>query len=245
MKLVAKITRKYYKRDIVEYPEGVVIFESSTPGSYDVDLVSGQYEIICVGAGGGGAAACNSWCCSAGGGSGGYSNVLQNVSEGTYTAVVGAGGAGTGQVAYGTAGSGGDSSFDTVVGYGGAGGFAHGYNGAWTGGAGGTGTTTNGNTGTSGNNYSTRNYTPGGGAASVYNGYGVGGGAYTCYYKSGFSSTKRKEGGTQPGGSGYVKVTCYAEITITPGTAEDYDFYEDIPEMNAVVNNNKLYAFNR
>lgn len=226
MKLVAKITRKYYKREIVEYPEGVVKFESSTPGNYDVDLVSGKYEIICVGAGGGGVDSEESaWSHKqGGGGSGGYSKLSDTaISSGSYDIVVGAGAGSIFTYGGATAQPGGNSTFgnDICVGYGGGGGSAS-YGGS-SGGAGGQGNISNGNNGRTGQNA---------GGASVYGGYGSGG---YCNNRNVVVS----------GGSGYVKVTCYAEITITPGTAEDYDFYEDIPGFQAVVNNNKLYAFDR
>lgn len=212
MKLPVKITRKYYKRGIVEYPEGVVKFESSTPGTYNIDIEKdGLYEIICVGGGGGGVRwRAGSWDDKAGGGSGGYSNLTQNLTKNSYNIAVGAGGGWTNSGGR-YAGSGGTSSFANIVNAtGGQGGYR------LKSCSGGTGITQNGNGGT-----------PSAAGASVYNGYGAGGYA------------------DRNGGSGYVKVTCFSEETIVPGTAEDYDFYEDVPEFQAVTNNNKLYAFDR
>lgn len=234
MKLVAKINRKYYKREIVEYPEGVVKFESAIAGTYSASLNAGQYEIICVGGGGGGAQTGDTRSFNTGaGGSGGYSNELVQLTAGDYEAIVGAGGA-VSRAWWPTntfGGQGGTSSFAGVEATGGAGGGAGGQ-GVW-GGAGGTGATANGNTGSAGGGKNV--YYPGG--ASVYNGYGLGGNGY-----SGNASTMA---GSSPGGAGYIKVTCFSEEISVPSTADDYDFYEDVPIMNAVVNNNKLYAFNR
>lgn len=234
MKLPAKITRKYYKREIVEYPEGMVKFESSTPGTYPTSLNAGQYGIICVGGGGGGAQTGNTRSYNTGaGGSGGYSNESVQLTVGTYEAIVGAGGA-VSRAWWSTntfGGQGGTSSFAGVEATGGEGGRAGGQ--GTYGGNGGTGTTANGNKGTNGGG---KNVSYAGGA-SVYNGYGKGGNGY-----SGNASTMAY---STDGTAGYVKVTCFSEEFRVPGTAEDYDFYEDVPTINAVVNNNKLYAFDR
>lgn len=144
------------------YTPDQVIFESSTPGTYSVDiLTNGKYEIICVGAGGGGVRYGNGGFIPyqyAGGGSGGYSNSIQNLTEGTYSITVGGGGGWTNNGGN-HAGTGGTSSFSDIVNAtGGQGGLRLGT------GSGGVGITQNGNTGTT---------TAAG--ASVYGGYGAGG----------------------------------------------------------------------
>ena len=183
------IPRIYYGNKLVYQSDGSV-FESSTAGTYTLVIpATAYYSIILVGAGGG----CASWGgyysngytfnSSGGGGSGAYVHGTQRISAGTYTIVVGGGGAGGRNAGIGaqqvTAGNGGDSSAFGQIAGGGKGGYTsnNGY-----GGAGGTATTTL--TGESGNAGGGMNYVVGAnaypvqnisGGASKYGGYGAGG----------------------------------------------------------------------
>ena len=49
-----KIKEGYLNGEKVYSSGGVIIFESSTAGTYTVELSSGKYEITCVAGGGGG-----------------------------------------------------------------------------------------------------------------------------------------------------------------------------------------------
>lgn len=113
---------------LVEQPYDIdeVVFESSTAGTYSVDLAAnGKYEVICIAGGGGGLVWKRSGYASVeyGGGSGsGFDCVLQ-LSTGTYSIVVGKGGtllktSSTSKDAE----SGGNSQFGTSYAYGGSGG---------------------------------------------------------------------------------------------------------------------------
>lgn len=174
-----------------QYSSNQVLFESSTPNTYTLEILDdGVYNVICVGGGGGGASSrSDDTGTGAGGGSGGYSNETIYLTKGTYSVIVGQGGAQatSWRSAYAYGGTGGDSSFGGVVGGGGGGGTA--YRNGWVsiGGAGGTGSTTTGNTGYG----ESTTYTP-----SVYEGYGRGGWGY------GSTSTNARNGE-----SGYVKIT--------------------------------------
>jgi len=144
------------------YTPDQVIFESSTPGTYSVDiLTTGKYEVICVGGGGGGVRWGNGNILAyqyAGGGSGGYSNLIQTLVKDNYTVIIGGGGGWTSNGAN-YAGTGGTSSFSDIVNAtGGQGGKRSSTC------SGGVGITQNGNGGT-----------PSTAGASVYNGYGKGG----------------------------------------------------------------------
>lgn len=131
-------------------PAGQVIFESSTAGTYEINIPKSQnYYIQLVGGGGGGRYAHVST--DSGGGSGGYVYGTIHIPAGIYTLIVGKGGAS------GTAG--GDSVFVEQIAGGGK---------SRTSYAGGTCTTTlnyiNGKAGGSGKT-----------GQSVYEGYGAGG----------------------------------------------------------------------
>ena len=246
MKTVFKreITRYYYKMDVVEYPEGLVKFESSTPGTYSVELTDGIYEITCV-AGGSGGTGLNQTIKlgkqtiymgqAMGGGSGsGFSGTF-TLTEGTYSITVGAGSGGAYNASIGAGGS--SSVSGVVTCYGGG---SHATNGVGAGGAAPTVSleatnitlNTAGNAGGSATSTS-RNCTAAGGA-SVYGGYGAGGSATSATAASG------------SGGPGYVKILAFQEIAVVPGTAEDYDFYEDVINDSQNVcqlENNSLKAF--
>ena len=73
-------------------PSGTVIFNSSTAGTYTVNIpVDGNYQIIAVGGGGEGGTYLNyTMQVSSYGYGGGYINVYANLTSGSYTAVVGA-----------------------------------------------------------------------------------------------------------------------------------------------------------
>lgn len=205
-----------------------VVFESSTPGSYTLNLLAaGTYRIICVGAGGGAAAVStyklnsnpsDPWHNAqavAGGGSGGYSQSTVSLSAGAHYIQVGSGGAGssgyndTGSAVSLTGSTGGGSTFDsTILAYPGGGGYAYAkstsssHDRSATGGGGGPGTTTNGNAGSADSHGSNSAYSgtiTASGGASVYGGYGTGGSA---------SATGMNNHPTaNNGGNGYVKVT--------------------------------------
>lgn len=197
MKLVAKITRKYYKREVVEYPEGIVVFESGNAGSYSITIEKNATIHLDM-CGGGGNGYNPSWFSLRTGGSGAYIYGDTDIEKGTYTVIVGA--------------NGGNSSFlDNIAGGGGHAGSSNGAGGIAT-------VVSSGLTGSNGSAGSTT------------------------------SRIANRGGGHQGNGAGqvgYVKIVILSEETITPGTAEDYDFYEDISTISAVVNNNKLYAFDR
>ena len=72
-------------------PAGTIIFESSTAGTYNIEIpVDGLYQIIAVGAGGnGGKVPYGTLVLSVAGYGGGYINVYKTLTAGTYTGVVG------------------------------------------------------------------------------------------------------------------------------------------------------------
>lgn len=205
-----------------------VVFESSTPGSYTLNLLAaGTYRIICVGAGGGAAAVSTykgiilddhpqTALAVAGGGSGGYSQSTVSLSAGAHYIQVGSGGAGssgyngTGSAVSLTGNTGGGSTFDsTILAYPGGGGYAYAksnppstHDRSATAGSGGAGITANGNAGgsdTYGNSSAYSGTINASGGASVYGGYGAGGSA---------SATGNNNHPTaNNGGNGYVKVT--------------------------------------
>lgn len=43
----------------------------------------------------------------------------------------------------------------------------------------------------------------------------------------------------------FLITAVYQTVSIQESTEDDYDFYEDVSTISAVVNNNKLYAFDR
>lgn len=169
------------------YKKETVLFESATPGTYNIEILGkGKYEVYCIAAGGGGL----SYILHAGsnrkpkitqtaGGSGSGFIGTVVLDKGFYLLTVGAGG--NRIESNGTAGTGGNSSIaNSVVAFGGTGGKMLGNgNGGQNSqvtvkvistrlnspGNGGTG-------GCSGASSSTAAY----GGASVYNGYGAGGG---------------------------------------------------------------------
>lgn len=110
-----KIKEAYYNGEKVYSSGGVIIFESSTAGTYTVELSSGKYEITCV-AGGGGGTYCidNSGSRVSGSGASGscFKGVVR-ISAGTYTVVVGAGGIYASRTGY--VPTGGASSINGVV----------------------------------------------------------------------------------------------------------------------------------
>ena len=156
------------------------LFESSTAGTYTVNIEEeGFLEMRFVGAGGGGAV--SSWSsgdgCGADGGSGGYSRYINvPVKPGTYTVTVGAGGGRVLTYEWGnvTGGTGGESfmEIDGVKYYagGGEGGWAA-LRVGWSGGFGGYGNVSNGKRG----NWFSGYNLAGTDTASVYGGYGKGG----------------------------------------------------------------------
>ena len=196
------------------YEPDQVIFEESTAGTYEVELLAkGRYEVICVGGGGGGCsnsnAGSNGYGAAAGGGSGGYSDEIISIPKGTYNAIVGAGGArkkGTSLNATFTANSGTDSSFYSISATSGTGGIAYlgkssfggaATSGKGTGGSGGSGITQNGNNGSA---CDFKYNTTVNGGTSVYNGYGKGGNG--CATNPSGSLQSRTTNGT----AGYVKI---------------------------------------
>ncbi|MBQ0113355.1 MAG: hypothetical protein KBT03_09520 [Bacteroidales bacterium] len=131
-----KIARVYDGNQLVwGYHPGEVIFESSTPGTYQVKIKCNcKIRVILVGAGGGAASWGGyysnnyTWNSSGGGGSGAYIDGVLSVLSGTYNAVVGVGGNyfrddGIGSH-FGYAGDGSSSSFVGNIAGGGKGGFA-------------------------------------------------------------------------------------------------------------------------
>lgn len=89
----SKVINRVYKGSTLIWQKTAKIFESSTPGTYTVNLTgrAGRYRVICVGGGGGS----STWA----GGAGAYIDITfiaKNIANqgGTFTIVVGAGGAG-------------------------------------------------------------------------------------------------------------------------------------------------------
>lgn len=177
-----KIKEAYYgstKVFTVGYPHQTLLFESSTPGTYTLDvLYTTNVELWLVGAGGKGASytptgggAVSSkykrtqWA-FAGGGSGGYIHGTRVIEPGTYTIIVG------------SANGGPTSCFGEVANGGGNGAVAPA---SATAGAGGTCTisvnTLTATTGANGSTATGRSATSSSGGSSRYNGYGQGGGS--------------------------------------------------------------------
>lgn len=105
---------------LVEQPYDIdeVVFESSTAGTYSVDLAAnGKYEVICIGGGGGGINSAT----RCGGGSGSGFDCVFQLSKGSYTIVVGKGG-NTVDQRRGNGEAGGNSRFGNSYGYRGYGG---------------------------------------------------------------------------------------------------------------------------
>jgi hypothetical protein len=185
------------------------IWESSTPGTYQVELkVGGKYQIILVGAGGGGAGYGSKR--KSAGGSGGYINGYFNLERGIYTFTVGKGGTGiySPDNGYLTAGSGTSTTIRSntcnMTAYAGSGGYIYQYNSGCTITPGSGGSISSvpsdilielvaSQTGNSGNGTTSGSYTVMRGGESLYNGYGKGGDAY---------------GGTatENGGNGYAMI---------------------------------------
>lgn len=186
-----KIAKVYHGSDLVwGYKPGKVLLEKSTPGTYTLYVKCRcKLDIKIVGAGGG----CASWGgyysngytfnSSGGGGSGAYVHGAKEVFAGTYTIVVGSGGAGIRNAGIGAqavkATDGTASSAFGQIANGGIGGSA-GNDGV--GGNGGTAssvvTNENGNKGGSMSYVVAKDYYPVqniGGGASKYGGYGAGG----------------------------------------------------------------------
>lgn len=168
----------------IGYPHGTVLFESSTPGTYNINvLYPCTVHVDMVGGGGGGrykTGASGHTHYYHGGGSGAYITGSININSGGYSIGVAGGGAGGGSST--AAQSGGDSScFGAIAG--------GGQRGAGVINDGGTATVGEtgliGYTGNAGNN-------GGAGGASLYGGYGYGGGA--------------SRSGGQNGGNGYVRI---------------------------------------
>ena len=174
--------------------------EHTTAGTNTETVPHGSYEVTMVGGGGGGTTQWSSHDgreAAAGGGSGAYIRAVLSVGEdASYTFVVGGGGGGVvGHKSTTTGGSGGNTTAFGMTAGGGGGGRAV-YDSSATGGAGGTfsgvpsgeNTAINGNRGGAqkGNNPNVS------GGASLYGGYGRGGGASAInednYYAGGGSS---------------------------------------------------------
>ncbi len=170
------IPQIYYGNKLVLNNNGIV-FEKHTKGTYTVRIpITGYYYIRLVGGGGGGAYGVAQSVGSAhNGGSAGYIYGTTRITAGTYTVVIGGGGAGSGGAGahYGT--DGGNTSFASNVAKGGGGANAS-YPGA-NGTGGGTTVKSSGLTGSSGTAGST---------TSRYGSYGGGGAAkYLSYANAG------------------------------------------------------------
>lgn len=173
------------------YEPETILFESSTPGSYNLEILGGIYLVYCIGAGGGGASSRiigsrPTKTASAGGGSGsGFIGELY-INKGSYSITVGAGGNGaTGGGGWRYGGAGGNSLINNIVtSYGGGGGAGDG--GGHEGRSGSAGSiptidasiiseTLNsiGNNGSANGSHSGNTS----GGASLYEGYGAGGAA--------------------------------------------------------------------
>lgn len=200
--------RRIYKGSqlIWGYDPSEIIFQSSTPGTYTVDiLTSGYYNVAVVGGGSGGAYVYSSKFSDgrASGGSGAGFVGIVYLTAGNHTIKVGAGGSGKAYETNGqtsaTSTAGGQSAIDSIIVAGGGGSAKAGIHGATqTAGSGGTlsydsskvqsySLAKNGNAGTTIYN---SNIT---GGASVYSNYGKGGNAGNSY--------------TTDGGNGYVFIS--------------------------------------
>lgn len=129
------------------------------------------------------------------GGSGGYTFTDANLSAGNHTITVGEGSSSGSNI---ICSDGGNSSIDDIIAYGGGG--AKALNNTHGVGVGGSGTQSNGNSGTYNSvTYSSNDKYNGSfsGGASVYNGYGAGGSITVTSSATSYTS----------GGNGYVKIT--------------------------------------
>lgn len=159
-------------------PAGTVIFESSTTGTYTVELSKSQnYEVLMVGGGSGAAQRFIQPYGSVGGGSGAFISGTTFIEKGTYTVVVGAGGYGGDMSGAGEA--------TTFIGQSAGGGTAGIVGERWPGQGGSYTVTLEGLTGINGNSGSDNGH----GGASRYEGHGAGG-----WYRD-------------PGEPGYIKIT--------------------------------------
>ncbi|MBQ2645134.1 hypothetical protein IJG14_06155 [bacterium] len=156
----------------------------SQAGQYSINIpVSGNYDVVLVGAGAGGAWGMDVYAVrsSASGGSGAAFVGNIYIPAGTYSCTVGAGGASAGNG--GTGGAGGDTSIGSIISAGGgsAGAYATwGNRRASSGGTMSVNTTINSSTlNSSGNNGTTAYNASSQGGQSLYNGYGQGGSATT------------------------------------------------------------------
>ena len=202
-----EIVRGYKGTQLIwGYDPSEAIFQSTTPGTYTVDIeISAYFNVTAVGGGSGGAYVYSSKFSDgrASGGSGAAFVGVVYLEAGTYTVKVGAGGAGKAYESNGqssaTSTAGGASTIGSLITAGGGGAAKAGIHGAaQTAGAGGTLTydsskvqsysvATNGKAGT------TKYDSNIAGAASAYSGYGKGGNAGNSY--------------TTAGGNGYVLIT--------------------------------------
>ena len=199
------VRKKVIGDSTIDIPLKKTLFESSTAGTYTLNIAEeGFLEMQFVGAGGGGT--CSSWSSGDGGGadggSGGYSRYVNiPVAPGSYTVKVGAGGARALTYEWGdvTGGTGGESSItigDTKYYAGGGTGSRSWGAGSWTVGKGGWGNVSNGNNGQGRTGYNRSGIdTP-----SVYGGYGMGGAG--CATNPGGGLT----GWCHNGYSGYAKI---------------------------------------
>lgn len=178
----------------IGYPSGTLLFESSTPGTYTLNvLYPCAVHIDMVGGGSGGASYYSSIVGkierASGGGSGAYITGNIDIPAGGYSVVVGSGGAGA--TNGGTAGGGGATTFFNQTA---GGGTSHNYS---TGGSGGSyAINVSGLTGRNGNKGGGPVEGTAGGGASLYGGYGAGGSAYSNNASQWANS----------GGNGYVKI---------------------------------------
>lgn len=215
-----KIAKVYHGSDLVwGYIPGQVLFESSTPGTYQLYVKCRcKLDIKIVGAGGGatswGAYYSNgyTWNASGGGGSGAYIHGTKEVFAGTYTIVVGKGGNGydrRGLISgWNYAEDGTDSSAFGQVAGGGKGGSA--LNGGFGGDGGVASTTLTGVNGEKGGNmgyvvganaYPIQNIN---GGASKYGGYGAGG----------YIANQSLD--NYDGKNGYVRIVAIPDTLVTP-----------------------------
>lgn len=194
-----------------------IIFESSSPGTYTLNITrAGNYEVTVIGAGSGSAAGSDKAKYSgksrlAAGGSGAAVVTIYNLAVGSYIITVGAGGAGsgTGMWTWNNGGAGGSSSFSNYITCTG-GGATHSAWSDWSGQYGGAAGTVSVLTG-----YSSIGFQSNGIAGTVYRGYGDFSGAasvYGGYGKGGDGGSNSNGGWTQAGGNGYVCVRQLAGV---------------------------------
>lgn len=86
-KAVPIVTRHYWKREIIEYPEPVTKFESGTPGTYEVAIEENARIHIDICGGGGNSYKATTKTCA--GGSGAYIYGDTDIEKGNYNIVVG------------------------------------------------------------------------------------------------------------------------------------------------------------